>query len=61
MKSKMEERNRFYVTTSIAYANSVPHIGYAMEVLQADALARYNASKLGKDNVFFLSGTDEHG
>ncbi len=57
----MEEKNKFYVTTSIAYANSVPHIGYAMEVLQADVLARYNALKLGKDKVFFLSGTDEHG
>jgi methionyl-tRNA synthetase len=57
----MEEKNRFYVTTSIAYANSVPHIGYAMEVLQADVLARYHALRLGKENVFFLSGTDEHG
>jgi methionyl-tRNA synthetase len=57
----MEEKEKFYVTTSIAYANSVPHIGYAMEVLQADVLARYNALRLGEDNVFFLSGTDEHG
>lgn len=57
----MEEKKKFYVTTSIAYANSVPHIGYAMEVLQADVLARYNALTLGKENIFFLSGTDEHG
>ncbi|MFA6897526.1 MAG: methionine--tRNA ligase [Patescibacteria group bacterium] len=57
----MEEKNKFYITTSIAYANSVPHIGFAMEVLQADAIARYNALKIGKENVFFLSGTDEHG
>lgn len=57
----MEEKNKFYVTTSIAYANSSPHIGYAMEVLQADVLARYNALKFGKGHVFFLSGTDEHG
>lgn len=57
----MNERNKFYVTTSIAYANSVPHIGYAMEVLQADAVARYQTLRLGRENVFFLSGTDEHG
>lgn len=57
----MEERKKFYVTTSIAYANSVPHIGYALEVVQADALARYHALKLGRENVFLLSGTDEHG
>ena len=57
----MEERNKFFVTTSIAYANSVPHIGYALEVVQADALARYHALKLGRENVFLLSGTDEHG
>jgi methionyl-tRNA synthetase len=57
----MQKKKRFYVTTSIAYANSVPHIGFAMEVLQADVLARYHALKLGKENVFFLSGTDEHG
>lgn len=57
----MEEKDKFYVTTSIAYANSIPHIGFAMEVLQADALARYQALKLEKENVFFLSGTDEHG
>ena len=57
----MEGKNKFYITTSIAYANSVPHIGYALEVVQADVLARYHALKLGKENVFFLSGTDEHG
>lgn len=57
----MEKKNKFYVTTSIAYANSVPHIGYALEVVQADVIARYHALKIGKENVFFLSGTDEHG
>ncbi|MFA7169645.1 MAG: methionine--tRNA ligase [Candidatus Paceibacterota bacterium] len=54
-----EKKNRFYVTTSIAYANSVPHIGFAMEALQADVLARYH--ELKGDEVFFCSGTDEHG
>jgi methionyl-tRNA synthetase len=51
--------NKFYITTSIAYTNTVPHIGYALELVQADALARYHKS-LGRD-VFFLTGTDEHG
>ena len=52
-------KNKFYITTSIAYANAFPHIGFALESVQADVLARYNR-KLGKD-VFFLTGTDEHG
>ncbi len=51
--------NKFYITTSIAYANAAPHIGFAMEVCQADVLARYHRMK--GDDVFFLSGTDENG
>ncbi|MCX6760184.1 MAG: class I tRNA ligase family protein [Candidatus Nealsonbacteria bacterium] len=50
---------KFYITTSIAYTNALPHIGFALESIQADVLARYNKS-LNKD-VFFLTGTDEHG
>jgi methionyl-tRNA synthetase len=50
---------KFYVTTSIAYVNAKPHIGYAMEVIQADVLARYHRMK--GDEVFFVTGTDEHG
>ncbi|MBI4033719.1 methionine--tRNA ligase [Candidatus Saccharibacteria bacterium] len=50
---------KFYITTSIPYVNSDPHIGFAMEVLMADVLARYH-HKLG-DKVVFSSGTDEHG
>jgi len=50
---------KYYVTTSIAYVNSKPHIGFAMEVIQADSLARFNRM-MGKD-VYFLTGTDEHG
>ncbi len=46
---------KFYITTSIAYTNAPPHIGFALESLQADVLARY------RDNSFFLTGTDEHG
>ena len=49
----------FYITTSIAYANASPHIGFAMEVCQADVLARYHRMK--GDDVFLLSGTDENG
>ena len=51
--------NKFYITTSIAYANAAPHIGFAMEVCQADVLARYH--RMLGDDVFFLSGTDENG
>ncbi len=51
--------NKFYITTSIAYTNAPPHIGFALELIQADVLARYNRIQ-GKD-VYFLTGTDEHG
>lgn len=50
---------KFYITTSIVYTNALPHIGYALEIVQADVLARYHRV-LGED-VFFLTGTDEHG
>ncbi len=50
---------KFYISTSIAYVNAKPHIGFAMEVIQADALARYHRA-LGEE-VFYLTGTDEHG
>ena len=49
----------FYITTSIAYTNAPPHIGFALELLQADVLARYKREKGFR--VFFLTGTDEHG
>jgi methionyl-tRNA synthetase len=52
-------KNSYYVTTSIAYANAKPHIGYAMELFEADTLARFYKNK-GRDS-FFLTGTDEHG
>jgi methionyl-tRNA synthetase len=48
-----------YITTSIAYTNAPPHIGFALELVQADVMARHYRSQ-GKD-VFFLTGTDEHG
>jgi len=50
---------KFYITTSIPYANATPHIGFALEIIQADVLARYHKS-LG-EKVFYLTGTDEHG
>ena len=50
---------RFYVTTPIYYVNDVPHIGHAYTMVIADALARWH--RLVGDDVFFLTGTDEHG
>jgi len=52
-------KSKFYITTSIAYTNSDPHLGFALEITQADVLARYRKT-LGEE-VFFLTGTDEHG
>jgi methionyl-tRNA synthetase len=49
----------YYVTTSIAYVNGEPHIGFALELLMADVLARY-ARQQGKP-ALFTTGTDEHG
>jgi len=53
------DKQKFYITTSIAYANAAPHIGFALELLIADSIARYQRLQ-GKD-VYFLTGTDEHG
>ena len=52
-------RNSFYITTAIAYPNGVPHIGHAYEAIATDALARFQ--RLDGKDVFFLTGTDEHG
>jgi len=51
--------NNFYLTTAIAYTNGSPHFGHAYEIICADILARYH--KLFDKNVFFTTGTDEHG
>jgi methionyl-tRNA synthetase len=56
---KLNMEKKFYITTSIAYTNAPPHIGFAFELLQADVLARYYRQE--GDDVFFLTGTDEHG
>src|SRR5215475_678515 len=50
---------RYYVTTAIAYPNGPPHIGHAYEVIATDAIARF--LRLDGYDVFFLTGTDEHG
>ena len=50
---------KFYITTTIPYANAPPHIGFALEIVQADVLARWH--KMKGEEVFFLTGTDEHG
>jgi len=52
-------KNSFYITTTIPYVNADPHIGFALELVQSDAIARYERL-MGKD-VFFSTGTDEHG
>jgi len=52
-------KRTFYVTTPIYYVNDVPHIGHAYTTIIADALARFH--KLAGRDVFFLTGTDEHG
>jgi|CXWL01.1.fsa_nt_gi methionyl-tRNA synthetase len=51
--------NPFYITTPIYYVNDVPHIGHAYTTVAADVLARYH--RLRGDEVFFLTGLDEHG
>lgn len=50
---------RFYVTTPIYYVNGAPHIGHAYTSVAADVMARFH--RLAGDEVFFLTGTDEHG
>ncbi len=49
----------FYVTTAIAYPNAKPHLGHALEIIQADVVARFH--RLKGEEVFFQTGTDEHG
>ena len=51
--------NRFFITTPIYYVNAKPHLGHAYTTTVADALARFHA--LCGEEVFFLTGTDEHG
>ncbi len=55
----MSEKNPRYITTTLPYVNSDPHIGFAYEIVAADALTRY--WRLTGHEVFFNTGTDEHG
>lgn len=55
----MAEKKSFYITTTLPYVNAEPHIGFAMEIVQADIIAR--AKELQGFDVFFNTGTDEHG
>ena len=51
--------SNFFITTPIYYVNDKPHIGHAYTTIACDILARFN--KLNNKNVYFLTGTDEHG
>src|SRR6266404_5016277 len=55
----MPDQLRYYITTAISYPNGPPHIGHAYEVIATDAIARF--MRLDSYDVFFLTGTDEHG
>lgn len=54
-----QPKQPFYITTAIAYPNGPPHIGHAYEAIATDAIARF--MRLDGDDVYFLTGTDEHG
>ncbi len=56
---KMEEKKKYYITTAIAYTSGKPHIGNTYEIVLADSIARFKRQQ-GYD-VFFQTGTDEHG
>ena len=53
------EKQKFYMTTAIAYTSGKPHIGNTYEIVLADAIARFK--RLQGYDVFFQTGTDEHG
>lgn len=52
---------KFYITTPLYYVNASPHIGHSYTNIAADCLARYMRRIIGEENVWFLTGTDEHG
>ena len=52
---------KFYITTPLYYVNASPHIGHSYTTIAADCLARYMRKRLGNENVWLLTGTDEHG
>lgn len=52
-------KNKFYITTAIPYVNARPHIGFALELIQTDVVARYHREVLGED-TWFLTGSDDN-
>jgi len=52
---------KFYITTPLYYVNASPHIGHSYTTIAADAMSRFMRKDLGEENVWFLTGTDEHG
>lgn len=59
VKKTLAMPSKFYITTALPYVNSAPHIGFATEIVRADIFARWR--RLLGDEVFFNTGTDEHG
>jgi methionyl-tRNA synthetase len=55
----MADKPKFYITTAISYPNGAPHIGHAYEIIATDVIARFK--RLDGHDVYFLTGTDEHG
>jgi methionyl-tRNA synthetase len=55
----MAEKGKFYITTTLPYVNAEPHLGFALEIIQADVIARHYKAK--GEEVVFSTGTDEHG
>lgn len=55
----MAAKEQFYITTAISYPNGAPHIGHAYEIIASDAVARFK--RIDGYDVFFMTGTDEHG
>src|SRR3954464_1490215 len=55
----MADDKKYYITTAISYPNGAPHIGHAYEVVASDAIARFK--RIDGYDVFFMTGTDEHG
>ena len=55
----MENKEKFYITTAIAYTSGKPHIGNTYEIILSDSIAR--AKRMQGYDVFFMTGTDEHG
>ena len=59
LQMNTEMPKTFFITTAIYYTNSSPHVGHAYEMVLADVIARYH--RLKGEDVFFLTGVDQHG